>query len=505
MALTKVSNVMLNDPPTVNIVDFGGAAGAGDNTAAMNAAAAALNAVGGGVILIPYAGEWRMNWVCLYNSITVQYVGGKGEYNENCIRPYVITSAAITFGDGNTIVRYCGLNDCHISGVLVSGTSAPGVYAVAYNADWALRLRGGTVSFTANRCVIYNGRRSVSLEPSTTLPVTNVKFNNGNIRNDINDSSGARCIFQEYVNVSGYATDNKFSQTKVNGPALGYAAVTVGALLEITNSYWDIKPEHGILLEGSSGLVCHNLQLDPGVNGAVVIAWDNSVTNPARFIRGILRHGGQLWRNSTGTGPLPDEMDSFAYKPLFKDAWLTNATYFNNDDNAVGTDTYLATSGAPGSGDRVLYLAGASFVPQADNTWNVGNASYRWANIFAGNGTINTSDERDKQDIAELNDAEKRVAVSLKSLVKKFRFKDAVENKGDAARIHIGVIAQEVKAAFESEGLDAHGYGILCYDEWEDQEDIVSGDGEIIGKGALAGNRYGVRYDQLLAFIISTL
>jgi hypothetical protein len=40
------------------------------------------------------------------------------------------------------------------------------------------------------------------------------------------------------------------------------------------------------------------------------------------------------------------------------------------------------------------------------------------------------------------------VAVSLKGLIKKFRFKESVQAKGDAARIHDGVIAQEVAAAF---------------------------------------------------------
>jgi len=503
MALTKVSYSMINGAPAVNIVDFGGEAGASDNTAAMNAAADALNLIGGGVILIPYAGEWRMNWVCLYNNITVQGVGGSGEFNVNCIRPFVITSAAITFGDGNTIVRYCGLNDVHISGVAVAGGAAAGITQVAFNADWALRLRGGTVNFTANRAVVYNGRRSVSLEPSATLPVTGVRFNNGTIRHDLTDASGARCIYVEYVGVAGYATDNKFVETKVNGPTLGYAAVALDCLLEVTDSYWDVKPGKGILLSGSAGLVCHNLQLDPGTTNAIVIGWDNSQTNPARFIRGILRHGGQRWANSTGDGPLPDESDTYGYKSLFKDTWLSNATYFTNDSSAVDTDVYVAPGGAGGA--RYLTLGGANFIPQADNTKSLGRASERWSEVFAANGTINTSDEREKQDFELLNDAEKRVAIAIKGLIKKFRFKSAVESKGEKARIHVGVMAQEVKAAFEAEGLDGFKYAILCYDEWKDQDDIVNGDGEIIGVGAKAGNRYGIRYEELLAFVIASI
>ena len=43
--------------------------------------------------------------------------------------------------------------------------------------------------------------------------------------------------------------------------------------------------------------------------------------------------------------------------------------------------------------------------------------------------------------------------------------KDAVAKKGDDARIHTGVIAQDLIAVFDSEGLDAHRYGLFCYDE----------------------------------------
>jgi hypothetical protein len=48
--------------------------------------------------------------------------------------------------------------------------------------------------------------------------------------------------------------------------------------------------------------------------------------------------------------------------------------------------------------------------PGADNTQSLGAASYRWSVVYAGTGTINTSDEREKQQIANLDDAERRVS-----------------------------------------------------------------------------------------------
>lgn len=42
-------------------------------------------------------------------------------------------------------------------------------------------------------------------------------------------------------------------------------------------------------------------------------------------------------------------------------------------------------------------------------------------------------------------------------------------------------------------------YGIVCYDEWEAELD------ENGNEVRSAGNRYGVRYEELLAFMIAAL
>ena len=157
------------------------------------------------------------------------------------------------------------------------------------------------------------------------------------------------------------------------------------------------------------------------------------------------------------------------------------------------------------SGSDQVVVATDVLRPAADNTKSCGNGSFRWSVVYAGTGTINTSDEREKQDIAELEAAEKRVAVSLKGLLKKFKFKDAVNIKGDAARIHVGVIAQDVIAAFAAEGLDATRYGLLCHDYFDAADAQLDDDGNVTVHPRDAGDRYGVRYEELFAFIIASL
>jgi hypothetical protein len=128
-----------------------------------------------------------------------------------------------------------------------------------------------------------------------------------------------------------------------------------------------------------------------------------------------------------------------------------------------------------------------------DNAIDLGRSSARFDDIYATNGTIQTSDRNEKQDIAELSDAEQRVAVAAKGLLRKFRWKDAVVEKGDEARTHFGIIAQDLQAAFAAEGLDAGNYAMFIHSTWTDEE---TGEEK---------SRMGVRYSELLAFIIAAI
>jgi hypothetical protein len=152
----------------------------------------------------------------------------------------------------------------------------------------------------------------------------------------------------------------------------------------------------------------------------------------------------------------------------------------------------------PGSGGAGFRGGNAKIVPyvnnaDADDTVDIGATAVRFKDIYATNGTIQTSDRNEKQDIEELSDAERRVAVAAKGLLRKFRWKSAVEEKGDEARIHFGIIAQDLQDAFTAEGLDAGRYGMFIHSTWTDEET-----GE-------ERSRMGVRYSELLAFIIAAI
>lgn len=175
-----------------------------------------------------------------------------------------------------------------------------------------------------------------------------------------------------------------------------------------------------------------------------------------------------------------------------------NSRIFINFDNGQikvgdGSGAVSATLAGQPSNNWMTVSGCTNFLPLPDDTIALGTSGFRWSVVYAATGTINTSDEREKQQIRALTAAEQRVAVALKGLVKAFKFNSAVQAKGDDARIHVGVIAQEVIAAFQAENLDPMRYGIVCYDQWDAEGERPAGD------------RYGVRYEELLAFIIAAL
>ena len=138
-----------------------------------------------------------------------------------------------------------------------------------------------------------------------------------------------------------------------------------------------------------------------------------------------------------------------------------------------------------------------------DDEVDLGTSSNKFDDIYATNGTIQTSDRNEKQNIEGLLEAEERVAVAAKGLLRKFKWRSAVEDKGDNARVHFGIIAQDLQEAFEAEGLDASDYGMFTSATWweHDGESYVSE--EDAPEGATQKTRMGVRYSELLAFIIA--
>ena len=192
---------------------------------------------------------------------------------------------------------------------------------------------------------------------------------------------------------------------------------------------------------------------------------------------------------------------------------IGNSLQADNTLRVVGLDSTIEITAQSSLANiiasKILNIGGESSItfqvrantlnPFTDNNKSLGSSLLRWSVVYAGSGTINTSDDREKTYL-DITEVEKEVALELKENMRKFKFNDAIIEKGeDNARIHFGASAQTIERIFKKYNLNPFDYALLCYDEWDEEKDE---DGNITRE---KGDRYGVRYDELLSFIIGAM
>lgn len=158
--------------------------------------------------------------------------------------------------------------------------------------------------------------------------------------------------------------------------------------------------------------------------------------------------------------------------------------------------------------DGRIYNNSYQFVPATSNEYNLGSPSNKWKDVYATNAAINTSDRNAKTCVKNIDDNLLNAWDNV-TLVS-FKFKDAVEKKGDIARIHTGYIAQNIKEELNKHGIDACKYGLFCYNAWNAQEEKSHEEERTDEEGNIetvkvidtpaveAGETYGLRYIECL-------
>lgn len=528
MGLTKVTYSMIEGAET-NVLDFGADnTGANDCTAAFNAAIVAAD---GGAIWIP-DGTYKVN------SAT-----NNGLW-------YINSGVTITglpnLTDGATPV--VSMNDTsRLTGRVIHLDNIPSGLGVQLGSSdpWLEKDVRSSTQMRAELSVISPyGQLAVTAASRTsdkaagsTNGYNTIGINTYAVNDSAPDASNnltAYAAYFEGIRESGCGPAFGFELDSVNrgslvpftpSSPLSYNPYTFGVLLNAGGGYSPstLNPSSAGLAFGGNGttwnrgIVFNSGSIDPSTYEAIAMpivfgmAWYTSTTKTS-----FLDHRNHSRKIITSTAATSIQDENIKTGGSFGAEVATQALDFIYNENNYGYTGSANYKGASafvlqktnfvGGNARFSYSLNArnsdgsyaevsvnglgdnKFGPTPDNTMSCGSASGRWTEVFAVNGTINTSDANQKQDVKSLDVAEKRVATNIKSLIKKFKFKDAVKKKGSDARIHVGVIAQDVKAAFESEGLNAEQYGVFCSDKLED--------------GSV---QLGVRYDELFAFVVSTL
>ena len=516
MSLTKAHNRMIEGSP-INVKDFGAVGdGVTDDTAAVQAAVNALPAVGGsltfpqtsaGIYLLsskPTVGSKKI--VCKFEGEAVlssntylpngtnifgfKQQGTETSYTEVKVVGDTVDQESIAGSkvNGFKAVHNFGSSSSTggrhaVYGVLVqdattSATSTDRNYVGVQGQVITAVNDGGTATTLADSKGGYFGMSSIASIGSGATNLKNVTGAEINTRVLTGASvayiSGAQIVTKDEVNGAVYDTALAISKG-----GTGTVGKDVGILFGNMNGSHPVNATGALISSTGSTTV------DKGIDFTSYTFTGDILSAPnVGFKSTAIR--------ANGSNAIV-ELGSLS-------ASNTPAVDFHSSGNNIDHDARIVCSGGTGvAGNGTLGVVATTLRPQPDNTASLGQASNRWTEVFAVAGTINTSDEREKQDISLLDEAELRVATALKGLIKKFRWKDAVASKGNTARIHVGVIAQEVEAAFEAEGLNGFNYGVLCYDEWDIELD---GNGDVM---VSSGNRYGVRYEELFSFVIAAL
>lgn len=122
-----------------------------------------------------------------------------------------------------------------------------------------------------------------------------------------------------------------------------------------------------------------------------------------------------------------------------------------------------------------------------DNDTALGDSDRRWSVVYADTSSIVTSDEEHKTSFLSDDNTlerEKKAAKEIKSCIFRYKFKKSIDKKGEGARLHYGVGAQTVGEIMRKYDLNPDNYAFWCRNKTNE------------------GDRYGIRYEELIMFLM---
>ncbi len=279
-----------------------------------------------------------------------------------------------------------------------------------------LNQHGGNINLINGNLVVKDSAGLVGI--GTTLPQAKLHIIGGS---DVTLSGGGT-IVAGAVNAANLAIDNNEIQARNNGAA---------AKLLINNSGGDVSINNGLLYINNS-----TKQIGFGTS---------SPSAPLHITNGTgatLTNGGYIIAGTTTSSNMV--IDPFRIQARFNGnaAQLELNPY--GGTTIVGGDlsidgSYINFQGSPAfqfiSTGNVAAVG--NFFPAIDNIYSLGISGNRWTEVWAKDGTINTSDERDKKNIRDLNYGLKEI-MQLKPV--RFNWKDNVDNSDK-----LGLIAQDLQ------------------------------------------------------------
>jgi hypothetical protein len=382
---------------------------------------------------------------------------------------------------------------------------AGGTIRATISADSSDNLTFGTGSSGTERMRIdTSGNVGIgTTSPDADLTIPSPSFGSGGTGNGIrfqNTNNDADAIIQSYYSGTSasallhgqnlYLATNASFTNFDSSKASSYILQNTDGQILFANASSSAPSERMRIDSSGNLLIGHTSQDVPVDNGGAGVT---------------LRPAGIMLIGGTGTSIFANREDS--------DGTIVE---LRKDGGAIGRIGTVATSypfiGTTSGGDVGMAFIDEQVRPvnggtgaNADDTYDLGNSAVRWRDIYTNGAVTTSSDQNEKQDIASLTAKELKVATKLSALFKTYRWKDRVVEKGDKARTHSGIIAQDIQSAFSAEGLDASKYGMFISNTWWEKDNVTYNTKEEAPSDANEKTRLAVRYTELFSFIFSSI
>ena len=301
----------------------------------------------------------------------------------------------------------------------------------------------------------------------------------------------------ELTNNSGFLTSHQSLSSRV--PVAGGAVMTgLDISRNVNNSSFGISGGMGLGYGGTIGAYGKDapnragfVQINcyDGVNSSEVLIspsgsftfnYNNTLKNVAMYEDVIPRSGGAVV-----TGPLFRNVNDNALN-------LGGGTSFN-----TGADIWLFGNAVSGQEGVVQIMPFDGTL--AKSMWLRPDGTWTWD----GTAVQITSDQRLKQQINKIDTALLDAWEDVELV--QFKYNDAVNEKGDNARLHTGYVVQQIDEACQKHNIDISEYGLYCHEEYPERTEEVEveqADGTKTKETKVireASEHYSLRYTEVYA------
>ena len=263
---------------------------------------------------------------------------------------------------------------------------------------------------------------------------------------------------------SGYVPTESYGTFRYSVDGGGGSADTLGLLSGQTidtpaaataqSAFWSMLSES----DGSTG---SNLIFEP------IVDYDSSDTTKNRAFIGyhnpLFATYSYYLNGGSGTAAFPSHS-------FYGD--VNTGMYLNSADNIA-----FSTGGTA----RIQIYSGGLY-PSYDDTYDLGHASFRWDDVYATNGTIQTSDVRLKELITPIT-----LGLDFVNDLNPVSYKWKKKKEDKVDQTHYGIIAQEVMETLEKYGISSvEEFGGITYEGGEE-------------------DYYGARYTEFIPMLIKAV